>query len=212
LCFDDCSFTFCGDGIIQSPNGYNVNEACEADADCLPGDACVGCTCTPAFVGLPFLKITQYTAEPRSFNAPSAASPNSFSDIVVRVLNSGTAAEAVSIELRVLDPLTNLPLDPDVSDTANCGLVGAGRQCTQLRSSDPVVDDFPGLDISSLPSGAYKLQASVFDGANGLHDRKSLFFAVARPVPLPEFNVLLVPLVAFAVLAVLFFSSRRAKQ
>jgi len=52
-CYDDCTFTYCGDSILQNPNGNGNLETCEADTDCniangeycdLPGNPSQ-CTC-----------------------------------------------------------------------------------------------------------------------------------------------------------------------
>jgi hypothetical protein len=214
-CFDDCTFTFCGDLTVQSPNGEGTGgplddgfEQCEADVDCAnPLEVCqADCTCLVPLVGQPFLRITRFYADPLVFSAPDpAALPNRFSDIIVRVLNSGEAPENLRVELQVFDPVTNERiLDPPAS---GCGVVGVGAECELER--DAASDDFPLLDISSLEPGAYKLQASALDSIGAVHDKEAVFFAVARPVSLPEFSVLLLPLVAFSVLAVLFLSKRK---
>ncbi len=33
-CFDDCTYTFCGDNIIQSPNGWGQEEECDGGLHC----------------------------------------------------------------------------------------------------------------------------------------------------------------------------------
>ncbi len=44
-CFDDCTFTYCGDGFRQMPNGYGELEQCESDLGCGMLMNCIGCKC-----------------------------------------------------------------------------------------------------------------------------------------------------------------------
>lgn len=49
-CTDTCTLTYCGDGVVQNPNGNDVNEVCEADRVCTTGEGysgveqCLSCT------------------------------------------------------------------------------------------------------------------------------------------------------------------------
>jgi len=52
-CFDNCTFTYCGDGVIQVPNGFGLNETCDDGIlNGLPNQCNEECTgTTPPFCG-----------------------------------------------------------------------------------------------------------------------------------------------------------------
>jgi cysteine-rich repeat protein len=40
-----CKLTYCGDEVVQNPNGNNQTEQCESDEGCSTGQTCVSCQC-----------------------------------------------------------------------------------------------------------------------------------------------------------------------
>ncbi|MDP2974109.1 MAG: hypothetical protein Q8N60_03600, partial [Candidatus Diapherotrites archaeon] len=60
---------------------------------------------------------------------------------------------------------------------------------------------------NNLEEGNYEVEVGVNDQAPQLCQRLTVF--AARPVPVPELNELLLPLVAFSVIAVAFFAGKR---
>ncbi len=59
--------------------------------------------------------------------------------------------------------------------------------------------------------GLYFFYPTVGDGIPSLHAQKfkTLTLFISKPPPVPEFSVLLLPLIAFSVLAFLFFSGKK---
>lgn len=147
----------------------------------------------------PYMKIILFSADPLGF--PADVTPD-FTKLDVRVKNYGGAVNNARIMVEVRDPTTNEPLSVPVSASVVVGIASGGES----------VQDFESLDISALPPGAYKLAAEVFnlDAASPeLQDSKALYFTIGKPVPVPELDLLLLPLIAFSVLTVLFLAGKR---
>ncbi len=144
----------------------------------------------------PSLRITAFSAEPLQLT-----SGDNFTSVSVKVKNVEAGSITPGVKVEVLDPLSAEPIAGATDLTKSCGSLAYGKECTL---------DFSELDISALPVGAYTLIASAFDQTTGqLHHTEELYFSVTRPVSIPELNELLLPLIAFSVLAVLFFAGRR---
>jgi len=187
--------TSCGNGL------FDVGEDCDPPGLlCAVPNVCqADCTCAPPAAGQGFLKITQFVTDVRSFSESDAA--NQFDNVIVSVKNFKDQVEDVRVRLEILDPETNLQISPPVEVTPNCGTIGLGQTCS---IPNPTV-----FSIGDLPPGAYKLSAVSLDSSNTAQDQKFVYFTVGRPAPVPEFDLVLLPLIAFSVLAVLFFAGKR---
>ena len=137
------------------------------------------------------LKITQFTAEPLSFE-PNNAILNS---MTVKVKNISEAQANIAIKVEVLDPTTNQPMVPAITATSPCGITPVGATCQKTLA------DFPGINLLNLGSGSYKLSAKAYSGGGtALEDEENLFFIIGRPVAVPELSLAMAIAIALAVI------------
>jgi len=157
-------------------------------------------------------KVTKFTASTGTPDAPlyfPASASIAFSSIVIKVKNLSDGPERASVTLDVLHPATNeviVGASGQITQTVLCSLVAVGNECELDQT------DFVALNgaISSLEPGAYKLRASAFDTAAPptRYDYKALYFTVGNPVPVPELDFILLPAIAFSIVAIAFFSGK----
>ena len=117
-----------------------------------------------------------------------------FTSIDLQVKNISSASTPVTVRLEVVDPVSNASMSPAIFAEANCGDIAPDAVCVLS------LVNLPGIDITNLPGGSYKLLATVWIFPNRTEDQKVLFFLIQKPTPVPELSDVMVPLIAFSVL------------
>jgi len=144
-----------------------------------------------------YLKIIRLSADPLTFDEPGLT----FSSINVAVENISSTPVNALVRLEVLDPATNMPIVPPmVSENNSCGLLADGDICSLTEVA------FSGIDISTIPGGSYKLQASVEAFSGKIDDQKALFFTIKQQTPVPETDLVLIAVIALSVIGIVFLS------
>jgi len=165
-------------------------------------------TVSPAVVPTePYLRILGFSAGPSSLNTG-----DEFTSLYAKAKNNSSDDVVARLKISVLEAFTSNPVNPPIGLAFDCGTVTAGDICELAETDSSGINS---IDVSGLPAGAYKLSAQLFevkDGVEELHDRKTVFFTVFGPIPVPEMPFFLAPLVAFSVLAFLFLSGRKPNQ
>ncbi|MEK6941234.1 MAG: DUF4215 domain-containing protein, partial [archaeon] len=215
-----CKLTFCGDQATQLPDGKGIFEACDDGMHCSNGAQCSvssdcgagtdgvckprsggGCDewCIEQLLGL---KITSVVFSPDKIKADE--NPSQF-QVVVDSVEFGPA----TIDVSVNDAVTGKTMQ-SFAPLATYNLV-AGSQAIDLGS----LVDFSQMGLKE--GGSYKAVVKIVLVSNtSLNDFGSAFFTVSSQqsdttaVAVPDFNLLLLPVLLAGALGVLAGSKRTA--